>query len=121
MVDTILSAFSEALPDRIPAGHHGIYGTHTITGINAQTGARFLCLDAMSGGWGAFSDTDGPGPYRSTTYGDVRDVPVEIQEAMYPYRIESKQLRPDSGRPRKVPWRIGYRKNLIASSNRYRS
>ena len=48
----------------------------------------------MSGGWGAFSDTDGPGPYRSTTHGDVRDVPVEIQEAMYPYRIDSKQLRP---------------------------
>ncbi len=110
VVDTILSAFSEALPDRIPAGHHGIYGTHTITGINAQTGARFLCLDAMSGGWGAFSDTDGPGPYRSTTHGDVRDVPVEIQEAMYPYRIESKQLRVDSGGPGKFRGGLGIEK-----------
>jgi N-methylhydantoinase B len=110
VVDTILSAFSEALPDRIPAGHHGIYGTHTITGINQETGARFLCLDAMSGGWGAFSDADGPGPYRSTTHGDVRDVPVEIQEAMYPYRIESKQLRPDSGGPGKFRGGLGIEK-----------
>ncbi len=110
VVDTILSAFSEALPDRIPAGHHGIYGTHTVTGINAETGVRFLCLDAMSGGWGAFSDADGPGPYRSTTHGDVRDVPVEIQEAMYPYRIESKKLRPDSGGAGKFRGGLGIEK-----------
>lgn len=110
VVDTILCAFSEALPDRIPAGHHGIYGTHTITGVNEKTGARFLCLDAMSGGWGAFSDTDGPGPYRSTTHGDVRDVPVEIQEAMYPYRIEAKQLRPDTGGAGKFRGGLGIEK-----------
>jgi N-methylhydantoinase B len=94
VVDTILCAFSHALPDQVPAGHHGIYGTHTITGTSEVTG--FLCLDAMSGGWGAFADADGPGPYRSTTHGDVRDVPVEIQEALYPYRIEAKRLRCDS-------------------------
>lgn len=110
VVDTILSAFSEALPDRIPAGHHGIYGTHTVTGINHETGARFLCLDAMSGGWGAFSDCDGPGPYRSTTHGDVRDVPVEIQEALYPYRIEAKQLRPDTGGAGKFRGGLGIEK-----------
>lgn len=110
VVDTILSAFSEALPDRIPAGHHGIYGTHTITGISEETGARFLCLDAMSGGWGAFSDTDGPGPYRSTTHGDVRDVPVEIQEALYPYRIEAKKLRGDTGGAGKFRGGLGIEK-----------
>jgi N-methylhydantoinase B len=110
VVDTILSAFSEALPDRIPAGHHGIYGTHTITGVNEKTGARFLCLDAMSGGWGAFPDADGPGPYRSTTHGDVRDVPVEIQEALYPYRIEAKRLRPDTGGAGKFRGGLGIEK-----------
>jgi N-methylhydantoinase B len=110
VVDTILAAFAGALPDDIPAGHHGIYGTHTVTGINAETGARFLCLDAMSGGWGAFSDADGPGPYRSTTHGDVRDVPVEIQEALYPYRIEAKRLRPDSAGPGRFRGGLGVEK-----------
>ncbi|MBR1172744.1 hydantoinase B/oxoprolinase family protein [Bradyrhizobium sp. KB893862 SZCCT0404] len=97
VVDTILRAFHEALPDMVPAGHHGIFGTHTITGVDERTGQRFLCMDAMSGGWGAFSNSDGPGPFRSTAHGDVRDVPVEIQEALYPYRIETKRLREDSG------------------------
>ncbi len=110
VVDTILSAFADALPGDVPAGHHGIYGTHTITGINEATGERFLCLDAMSGGWGAFADADGPGPYRSTTHGDVRDVPVEIQEALYPYRIEAKQLRPDSAGPGRFRGGLGVEK-----------
>lgn len=96
VADTILSALAGALPDTVPAGHHGTYGVHTFTGVN-KAGERFLCLDAMSGGWGAFSQADGPSAFRSMTHGDVRDVPVEIQEAMYPYRIVAKQLVPDSG------------------------
>lgn len=96
VADTILSALADALPDIVPAGHHGTYGVHTITGVN-KAGERFLCLDAMSGGWGAFSQSDGPSAFRSMTHGDVRDVPVEIQEAIYPYRIVAKRLVPDSG------------------------
>ncbi len=96
-VDAILSAMSDAMPERIPAGHHGIYGTHTITGVDERDGSPFICLDAMSGGWGAFWNKDGPGPFRSLTHGDVSEIPVEMQEALYPYRIEAKYLRQDSG------------------------
>lgn len=96
VADTILAALSQAVPERVPAGHHGTYGVHTVTG-SSHTGEAFLCLDAMSGGWGAFIDRDGPSAFRSLTHGDVRDVPVEIQEALYPYRIESKRLVADSG------------------------
>jgi N-methylhydantoinase B len=110
VVDVILKAFHQALPDMVPAGHHGIFGTHSITGINQRTGERFLCMDAMSGGWGAFSDADGPGPYRSATHGDVRDVPVEIQEASYPYRIEAKRLRENSGGPGRFRGGLGIEK-----------
>ncbi|MBN9428159.1 MAG: hydantoinase B/oxoprolinase family protein [Burkholderiales bacterium] len=97
VVDTIISALAPAMAARVPAGHHGIYGSHTLSGRDERTGERFLSLDAMSGGWGAFADADGPGPYRSLTHGDVRDVPVELQEANYPYRIVAKALRIDSG------------------------
>ncbi len=96
VVDTIISALAPAMGSAVPAGHHGIYGSHTISG-RLPSGERYLSLDAMSGGWGAFADSDGPGPFRSLTHGDVRDVPVELQEASYPYRIEAKRLRVDSG------------------------
>ena len=42
--------------------------------------------------------------------GDVRDVPVEIQEAMYPYRIESKPLHSNSGGPGKFRGGLGIEK-----------
>ena len=96
VADTILAALSEAIPERVPAGHHATYGVHSMTG-NDRDGEPFLCLDTMAGGWGAFMDRDGPSAFRTMTHGDVRDVPVEIQEALYPYRIESKRLMPDSG------------------------
>jgi len=97
VVDTIISALAPAMAGKVPAGHHGIYGSHTLSGRDTRTGERFLSLDAMSGGWGAFADIDGPEPFRSLTHGDVRDVPIELQEASYPYRIVTKSLRADSG------------------------
>ncbi|SDO34543.1 N-methylhydantoinase B, partial [Lutimaribacter pacificus] len=110
VVDTILAALSEAAPDRIPAGHYGIYGIHTISGRDPETGDYFFSLDAMSGGWGAFSWKDGPSGFRSLTHGDVRDVPVEIQEANYDYRIEAKQLKQDSGGPGRFRGGLGIEK-----------
>jgi N-methylhydantoinase B len=44
------------------------------------------------------------------THGDVRDVPVEIQEAMYPYRIVAKRLVPDSGGPGRQRGGLGVEK-----------
>ena len=97
IIDTLIRALAPALPDDVPAAHHGIYGIHTISGRQPETGEPWMCLDAMSGGWGGRRERDGAGPLRSMVHGDVRDVPVEIQEALYPYRIEVKRLREDSG------------------------
>lgn len=97
VVDAILNAFGQALPERAAAAHHGIYGIHAFDGRNPETGERFQHLDTVTGGWGATAVADGPSPYRSNGHGDVPDVPVEMQESFFPYRIEAKRLRPDSG------------------------
>lgn len=97
VVDTILNAMGQAFPNRSAAGHHGIYGIHAFYGTLPGTGERYQHLDTVTGGWGATADADGPGPFRSNGHGDVPDVPVEMQEVFYPYRIEAKRLVPDSG------------------------
>jgi len=97
IVDTIFRALAPALRERIPAAHHGIYGIHVISGRDPESGEPFFSLDAMSGGWGAFSSADGPSALRSLAHGDVREVSVEVQEALYPYRIDAKRMRIDSG------------------------
>jgi N-methylhydantoinase B len=97
VVDTILRALGQALPDRAAAAHHGIYGVHSLFGTLPETGERFFNLDTVTGGWGASAGSDGPGPFRSNAHGDVPDVPVEMQEALFGYGLVAKELIPDSG------------------------
>ena len=96
VVDTILRAFAKALPDLVPAAHHGTYGIHVIFGTDPQ-GNWFRHLESTIGGWGAARSHDGPGPYRSMAHGDTLEVPVELQEATCPYMMEKVTLRQDSG------------------------
>ncbi|WP_439573925.1 hydantoinase B/oxoprolinase family protein [Phreatobacter sp.] len=96
-VDTILKALGQALPSQEAAAHHGTYGVHTIFGRLPATGELFANLDTVTGGWGATAEDDGAFPLRSNAHGDVPDIPVEMQEALYPFMLLSKALRPDSG------------------------
>jgi N-methylhydantoinase B len=99
VVDTILRAIGDALPAHAVAAHHGTYGVHTIFGRLPETGELFTNLDTVTGGWGATAQEDGAFPLRSNAHGDVPDIPVEMQEALYPFRLIKKTLRPDSGGP----------------------
>jgi len=97
VVDTILRALGQALPDRAAAAHHGTYGVHTLFGRLPGSGDLFTNLDTATGGWGASAEEDGAFPLRSNAHGDVPDIPVEMQEALYPFLLLGKALRPDSG------------------------
>ena len=97
VVDTILRALAPALPERVPAAHHGTYSVHVITGRMPGDGSWFQHLESTIGGWGAARDRDGPGPFRSNAHGDTKEVPVELQEASHPYIVECVRLRQDSG------------------------
>ncbi|MBN8939626.1 MAG: hydantoinase B/oxoprolinase family protein [Rhizobiales bacterium] len=99
VVDTILRAIGGALPSHVAAAHHGTYGVHTLFGRLPQTGELFANLDTVTGGWGATAEEDGAFPLRSNAHGDVPDIPVEMQEALYPFLLIRKVLRPDSGGP----------------------
>ncbi|MPZ58891.1 MAG: hydantoinase B/oxoprolinase family protein [Rhizobiales bacterium] len=96
VVETILRAMADAVPERIAAGHHASFGSHRFHGHNPRTGALFSHLDTALGGWGAGRDRDGSGPLKTMTHGDTLDVPVEAQEAMYPLTVEAYGFRQDS-------------------------
>jgi N-methylhydantoinase B len=70
---------------------------HSFSGIHPKTGLLYRCNGTLPGGWGASLGHDGPGPYKTMSHGDTLDVPVEMQEALYPLRIEVQRFRPDSG------------------------
>lgn len=97
LVDLIIKALTAVLPDRTAAGHFGTFSTLSITGKRDKSSALFQCHDSGFGGWGALSDADGPGPFRTMCHGDTRLIPIEVQEATYPLIIEEFGLRQDSG------------------------
>jgi len=97
VIDCIIRALEPALPDRVTGAHFGTFSSIRFFGKRSDNGALFNCNDSGHGGWGACATHDGAGPFRTMAHGDTRIIPLELQESMYPYRIEEFCLRQDSG------------------------
>jgi N-methylhydantoinase B len=99
LIDLVIRALGDAVPDRVAAGHYGTFSTLSYAGRHPDTGVLWQCYDSGFGGWGALADMDGPGPFRTMCHGDTRLIPIETHEASYPFMVESFSLRADSGGP----------------------
>ena len=98
VVDTIVRALGEAMPDRVPAGHHGLLGGSIVFfGIHPKTGRRFVVQSIEGGGWGGRPFEDGESATVSVCQGDVRNGSIEGIELKCPVVIEERTLRRDSG------------------------
>jgi len=110
VIDTIIKALEKALPERVTGAHFGTFSSVRFWGKRVDTGAPFNCNDSGHGGWGACATHDGAGPFRTMAHGDTRIIPLELQEAIYPYRIEEFVLREDSAGAGKFRGGLGFRK-----------
>jgi N-methylhydantoinase B len=97
VIDTIIRAMADAVPDRVAAGHHASMGSHRFQGKQPRTGRLFTHLDTAHGGWGGSRGRDGSGPFKTLAHGDTLDVPVEVQEALYDLQVDRFGFRTDSG------------------------
>jgi N-methylhydantoinase B len=98
VVDTIVTALSNAIPDRIPAAHHGLLGGSVVFfGVNPKTGKRFVVQSLEGGGWGGRPHEDGESGSVSICQGDVRNGTLEGIELKTPVLVEGRILRTDSG------------------------
>jgi N-methylhydantoinase B len=109
VIDTVIRALERALPARVPGGH---FGTHSGIRFYGQRpdGSFFGTHDSGHGGWGACATHDGGGPFRTMAHGDTRIIPLELQEATLPIRIEEFSLRPDSAGAGTFRGGLGFRK-----------
>lgn len=113
LIDLVIRALGSAVPDRAAAGHYGTFATLAYAGRHPDTGAYWQCHDSGFGGWGAMSDMDGPGPFRTMCHGDTRLIPIELHEASYPFMIESFGLRTDSGGPGEFRGGLGLERHYL--------
>ena len=97
VVDTIVRALAEAMPERVPAGHHGLLGGAVVFfGTHPTTQRRFVVQSIEGGGWGGRPFEDGASGTVSVCQGDVRNGSIEGIELKCPVVVERRELREDS-------------------------
>ncbi len=96
IVDVLLGALSEALPDKVPAASQGTMNNITIGGINPKNEEHFTYYETIGGGMGASAKTDGESAIQSHMTNTL-NTPIEALEFEYPFLIEKYKIRENSG------------------------
>jgi N-methylhydantoinase B len=92
IVDVLLRALANAIPDRIPAASSGTMNNLTIGGIDTRTNTPFAYYETVAGGMGARSNTDGlSGVHTHMT--NSLNTPAEALEYAYPLRVRRYSYR----------------------------
>jgi N-methylhydantoinase B len=96
IVDVLLRALAEAIPERIPAAASGTMNNLTIGGIDPRTGEPFAYYETIAGGMGARPTKAGiSGVHTHMT--NSLNTPAEALEHAYPLRVRRYSLRASSG------------------------
>lgn len=109
VIDAVIKALEQAMPERVTGGHFGTHSGFRLYGRTSE-GRFFNGHDSGHGGWGASAHGDGAGPFRTMAHGDTRLIPIELQESLLPFRVESFTLRADSAGAGKFRGGLGFRK-----------
>ena len=96
IVDVLLHALAEAIPDRISAAASGTMNNLTIGGIDPRTGEPFAYYETIAGGMGARPTKDGVSGVHTHMTNSL-NTPAEALEHAYPLRVQRYSLRKGSG------------------------
>ena len=96
IVDVILGALSQAIPDRIPAASSGTMNNVAFGGWDPAKKSRFTYYETIGGGMGASRERNGlSGVHTHMT--NSLNTPMEALENYLPIRIKTYKLREASG------------------------
>ena len=96
IVDVLLRALAQAIPDRIPAAAAGTMNNLTIGGIDPRTREPFAYYETIAGGMGARPTNPGVSGVHTHMTNSL-NTPTEALEYAYPLRVRRYSLRPGSG------------------------
>ena len=96
IVDVLLRALAQAIPDRIPAAASGTMNNLTIGGLDPRTGEPFTYYETVAGGMGARPTKPGVSGVHTHMTNSL-NTPAEALEYAYPLRVCRYSLRPGSG------------------------
>jgi len=111
IVEAMIRAMSQVVPEKIVAGSHGQACTNNFSGIDPKTQKRFSYIEIQGGGGGARPDKDGPDG-QDLHLGRFMNTPVEAAELEYPVMIERYEFIEDSGGAGKYRGGVSTRRDI---------
>lgn len=96
IVDVLLRALAQAIPEQIPAAASGTMNNLTIGGIDSRTNEPFAYYETVAGGMGARPSKAGVSGVHTHMTNSL-NTPTEALEYAYPLRVWKYSLRPHSG------------------------
>jgi N-methylhydantoinase B len=96
IVDVLLKALAQAMPEQIPAASSGTMNNLTIGGIDPRSGEPFAYYETIAGGMGGRPTKDGVSGVHTHMTNSL-NTPVEALEYAYPFRVTEYSIRRRSG------------------------
>jgi N-methylhydantoinase B len=96
IVDVLLLALAQAMPDCIPAAASGTMNNLTVGGMDPRTGEPFAYYETIAGGMGARPGKPGVSGVHTHMTNSL-NTPAEALEYAYPLRVRRYSLRQGSG------------------------
>ncbi len=111
IVDVLLAALADALPDKVAAASSGTMNLLNIGGTDPRSGILYNYIETYAGGQGAMHDADGMDAVQNHMT-NTRNAPVESIEVAYPLMVETYGLVTDSEGPGEYRGGVGVRRAL---------
>lgn len=112
IVDVLLGALAQALPERIPAASQGTMNNTLIGGWDPARGRAYTYYETIAGGMGARPGADGPSALHSHMTNTL-NTPAEAMEYAYPIQVLRYELREGTGGAGRWRGGDGLRRDLL--------
>lgn len=116
IVDSMLGALAEAMPERVQAASSGTMNLLNIGGKHPRRDVYYNYIETYAGGQGAMLDQDGMDAIQNHMT-NTRNAPVEAIEAAYPLRVQRYGLIADSEGAGEHRGGMGLRRELRVGEN----
>ncbi|MBI4024288.1 MAG: hydantoinase B/oxoprolinase family protein [Verrucomicrobia bacterium] len=111
MVDVMLQALAQVIPNHVMAGYYGVSNICNLGSYDPKTGRPWVHFEIEVGGWGGRPNADGLDGFSAHIH-NLANTPVEVVESAAPLRVERYELVPESGGKGKFRGGLGLRRDI---------
>ena len=111
IVDVVLGAMANALPQAVVAASNGANTAAVISGRFPDLGRDYVYIETLGGGFGGRAGKDGTDGVQVHST-NTSNLPIEVMETEYPLRVRRYELVQDSGGAGEHRGGLGIRRDI---------